>query len=89
MDTGILYGTDSAKKVMGNITVASWNDFKTYIDSNNVPAFVFWGNQGCDWCGKIEKVLESTQFIQYLAADGKNMAFYAKCGKIKGDNMSA
>lgn len=70
---GIKYSTSTT------IVPGEWNRnysaAKKYADANNIPLLVFWGNDGCAWCKKLEEAMASSTFKKWAAEKQTAMVF--------------
>ena len=66
------------------INPGEWNrnfkEVKAAAIEDNTPMFIFWGNNGCGYCEKLEKGMAKQTFIDYMQESG---IYY--CFAVKGD----
>ena len=70
----------------GDIVLGQWNSNftagKAYAEANNIPMVIFWGNEGCGYCGLLRKAMIKDDFIAWSAK--RQLVMIAVEGKGKG-----
>lgn len=76
---GVKFSTSSTEILPGE-----WNrnfkEVKAAAIEANAPMFIFWGNNGCGYCEKLEKSMAKQAFIDYMQESGLYFCF-----AVKGD----
>lgn len=73
----------------GEIVLGQWNsnftEGKRYAEANHIPMVVFWGNEGCGYCGLLKKAMVKEDFLTWSV--NRQLVMIACEGKV-GDSYN-
>ena len=85
---GVQFST-SATEILPGEWNRNFKEVKAAAIEANAPMFIFWGNNGCGYCEKLEKAMRGETFVRYMQESGLYFCFAVKGDSKAGTQQSA